>query len=248
MERPGHVAAAASSNASTGRTNCSRQPDGRLKKSGPRVRAEEFEDLNYARSIGLPVPAAHEFLPEEQTILMDFVEGDTLESVWPTLSESEKESIARQLGQFISSMRSGRQDEVYIGAINGPARDCRRFSDYTGGPFTDETSFNAFVCNLYKQCPKPIRDAFIASMRTDHAIRFTHGDLSPRNIIVKDGKLQAVVDWEFAGWYPEHFEYVKFFECTTDNKDWKDFASYIFEVAYGEELVVHQAILRWQRA
>jgi tRNA A-37 threonylcarbamoyl transferase component Bud32 len=55
------------------------------------VRAEEFEDLNYARSIGLPVPAAHEFLPEEQTILMDFVEGDTLESVWPTLSESEKE-------------------------------------------------------------------------------------------------------------------------------------------------------------
>jgi serine/threonine protein kinase len=248
MERPGHVAAAASSNASTGRTNCSRQPDGRLKKSGPRVRAEEFEDLKYARSIGLPVPAAHEFLPEEQTILMDFVEGDTLESVWPTLSESEKESIARQLGQFISSMRSGRQDEVYIGAINGPARDCRRFSDYTGGPFTDETSFNAFVCNIYKQCPKPIRDAFIASMRTDHAIRFTHGDLSPRNIIVKDGKLQAVVDWEFAGWYPEHFEYVKFFECTTDNKDWKDFAPYIFEVAYGEELVVHQAILRWQRA
>jgi hypothetical protein len=207
----------------------------------------KFEALKHAQSLGLPVPTVHEFSPESQTISMDFIEGDTLEFVWPTVSESDKDSIARQLGQFISSMRSSCQDAYYIGAINDPARDCRRFSDYTGGPFTDEAEFNAFVCNLYKQCPKPICDAIMAGMRTDHAVRFTHGDLSPRNVIVKDGELQAVVDWEFAGWYPEHFEYVKFFECCTDNKDWKNFAPLIFEVAYGEELVVHQAILRWQR-
>jgi tRNA A-37 threonylcarbamoyl transferase component Bud32 len=114
MERLRHIAAAASSDGSTGRTTCLREPDDWLKKSGLRVRAEEFEALKYARSLGLPVPTAHKFLPEEQTILMDFVEGDTLESVWPTMSESEKESIARQLGRFISSMRSSRQAEFYI--------------------------------------------------------------------------------------------------------------------------------------
>jgi thiamine kinase-like enzyme len=86
----------------------------------------------------------------------------------------------------------------------------------------------------------------MSSMQTDHSIRFTHGGLSPRNVIIQEGQRQAVVDWEFAGWYPEHFEYVKFFECTTDSKDWKNFAPHIIEVAYGEELVVHQAILRWQ--
>ena len=88
----------------------------------------------------------------------------------------------------------------------------------------------------------------MARMSTNHRVRFTHGDLTPRNIIIKDGKIQAIVDWEFAGWYPEHFEYVKFFECKTDCKDWKNFAPHVFEVAYGEELVVQQAILRWQRS
>lgn len=218
-----------------------------MKKSGPRVRVEEFEALKHARTLGVPVPAVHEFSSETRTILMDFVEGASLESVWPTMSESEKKSIARKLGRFISLMRSDRQAETYIGSINGPVHDCRRFGDCTGGPFTDETAFNDFILNLFAACPNPIRDSLAAKMRTDHGIRFTHGDLTPRNIIVKDGEIMGVVDWEYAGWYPEYFEYVKFFECTTDCEDWKNFAPYIFDATYGEELALQQAILRWQR-
>lgn len=40
---------------------------------------------------------------------------------------------------------------------------------------------------------------------------FTHGDLSPRNIIVLNDKIVGIVDWEEAGWFPEYWEYVKFF-------------------------------------
>jgi hypothetical protein len=109
MERLRHTAAAASSNASKAETSCSRQPDGRLEKSGPRVRVKEFEALKHARRLGPPVPTVHEFLPEEQTISLDFVEGDTLESVWPTLSESEWN---QSLGSFdISSLRCARVDK-----------------------------------------------------------------------------------------------------------------------------------------
>lgn len=217
-------------------------------KSGPRVRDEEFEALKYARHLGLPVPTAYEFAPDTRTIYMDFVEGETLESVWPALSEDEKKSFARQLGRLVSLMREGRQDRVLIGNIDGPARDCRRYKDYTGGPFTDERDFNAFLLNLYPQCPHAVRESLFKMMRSDHSIRFTHGDLSPRNVIVKNGEIRALVDWEFAGWYPEYYEYVKFFECKTDCRDWKNFSEYIFETAYGEELVIQQAILRWQRA
>lgn len=35
---------------------------------------------------------------------------------------------------------------------------------------------------------------------------FTHGDLAGRNLIIKDGKLVGLVDWEWSGWYAEHFE------------------------------------------
>lgn len=42
-----------------------------------------------------------------------------------------------------------------------------------------------------------------------YAAKFTHGDLIPSNVIVKDGKIAAVIDWETAGWFPENWEYPK---------------------------------------
>ncbi|TFK88538.1 hypothetical protein K466DRAFT_613316 [Polyporus arcularius HHB13444] len=36
----------------------------------------------------------------------------------------------------------------------------------------------------------------------------THGDLAPRNILVKDGRIVTVVDWETFGWYPDFWEYM----------------------------------------
>lgn len=228
-------------------TRCTHEPGGPFKKSSPRVRLEEFEALKYARQLNVPVPAAYEFCADTKTIFMEFVEGDSLEDVWPGMSDTEKESVARQLGRIISLMRLGRQENFYIGSINGPAHDLRTYSDYSGGPFTDETAFNDFVLNLFSLTPQPIRKSLSDQMRTDHSIRFTHGDLSPRNIIVKNGTIQALIDWEYAGWYPEYFEYVKFFECNTSCDGWKNFAPCIFETTYQEDLVIKQAILRWQR-
>ncbi|KAJ7266578.1 hypothetical protein C8J57DRAFT_375624 [Mycena rebaudengoi] len=42
-----------------------------------------------------------------------------------------------------------------------------------------------------------------------HRIVFTHGDFSPRNMMVRDDVVLALIDWENAGWYPEHWEYIK---------------------------------------
>ena len=125
---------------------------------------------------------------------MEFIEGDSLEIVWPTLSATEKESIARQLGHIISLMRLGRHETFHIGSVNGPVHDSRAHSSYSGGPFADEKAFNDFVLNSFALTPQPIRESLRDSMRTDHNVRFTHGDLSPRNIIVKDGTIQDVID------------------------------------------------------
>lgn len=38
---------------------------------------------------------------------------------------------------------------------------------------------------------------------------FTHGDLDPRNILVEEGHVIGIVDWEQSGWYPGYWEYVK---------------------------------------
>ena len=49
---------------------------------------------------------------------------------------------------------------------------------------------------------------FIKAMPS-HKIVLTHNDLSPRNILVRDGKVVAIVDWELSGFYPDYWEYVK---------------------------------------
>ncbi|KAK0112734.1 hypothetical protein ONS95_015074 [Cadophora gregata] len=30
----------------------------------------------------------------------------------------------------------------------------------------------------------------------------THTDLSPANVMIKDGEIEAIIDWEWAGYYP----------------------------------------------
>jgi aminoglycoside phosphotransferase len=41
-----------------------------------------------------------------------------------------------------------------------------------------------------------------------HDIVFTHGDIAPHNILVlDDGRIGGLIDWEAAGYYPEYWEY-----------------------------------------
>jgi aminoglycoside phosphotransferase (APT) family kinase protein len=42
-------------------------------------------------------------------------------------------------------------------------------------------------------------------------IVLAHADFRPANIIVKKGHVTGIIDWEMAGWYPEHWEFVKAF-------------------------------------
>jgi thiamine kinase-like enzyme len=127
-------------------------------------------------------------------------------------------------------------------------RDNRQYSDYTGGPYTDEATFNSsFYFDLVETTPSPIRTALYQQLRSDHRIVFTHGDIAQHNILVKDGQITGLLDWENAGWYPEHWDYIKFFERPCKHMDWKDGAKEIFPQIYDKELAYHQAILRWQR-
>ncbi|CZT14630.1 uncharacterized protein RCC_00602 [Ramularia collo-cygni] len=136
-----------------------------------------------------------------------------------------------------------------IGSCQGPVHDLRWIRDFTGGPFSLEQEFNEFILNLANGTPQVIRETLEESfrMRVGNRIVFTHADLSPRNIIVRDGRICALLDWEYSGWYPEYWEYIKFFDRPTGCKGWYDLAMEIFETRYPSELLSHQAAIRWQR-
>ncbi|KAL3444726.1 hypothetical protein BJX65DRAFT_282766 [Aspergillus insuetus] len=42
-----------------------------------------------------------------------------------------------------------------------------------------------------------------------HRTFFTHADICSANIIMSQGRLAGIVDWEYAKCYPEHWEFTK---------------------------------------
>lgn len=100
--------------------------------------------MQFAHSLQLPVPAVHEISEsgKQTSILMDFVDGECLEEVWPTMNIEEKQSVAEQVRDIITVMRKATPFQTSIGAFDGPAHDCHQFLDYQGGPFEKISTFN----------------------------------------------------------------------------------------------------------
>ena len=227
-------------------------PDNTVLKSGKRIAMGEAEALRVATHAGIPAPRVHDVYstPDGQGhIRMDYVPGQPLDTVWPNLSAEQKKDIARQLREIVEKMRSVAPPPGLIGACDGTEiRDTRLYFTYHSPPCHDEKAFNGFLLsNLYEHTPPLVQEAFSQRLRSNHRIVLSHCDLTPRNILVQDGKIKGLVDWEDSGWYPEYWEYVKFFQRTAD-KDWKHYAGDIFPELYHDELVDFIAISRWQNS
>ncbi|KAH9832964.1 kinase-like domain-containing protein [Rhodofomes roseus] len=162
-------------------------------------------------------------------IIMDRARGVELSSVWYDATPLYREAVCAQLADYFRHARSLRTPygPRVCSISGGPVRDFRLRFERTG-PFDNEDDFNhrgaRFGCDieyLPDECmPKVVTDAH--SMK--HPIVFTHGDLSPRNIMVDGSRITAILDWECAGWFPAHWEYCKSIFATLswddDDRDW----------------------------
>ncbi|KFY11037.1 hypothetical protein V492_04717 [Pseudogymnoascus sp. VKM F-4246] len=224
-------------------------PDDTVVKSGKRIHLDEKDALDLAIGLNIPAPKVHDASIAADGIVsirMDYIEGETLEVLWPNMVEKDRQDICRQLRAIITTMQSVESKTGVIGSCNGGFfRECRRMGEYTGGPFQDEAGFNDYLTKLIGTTPTDINKALRSQLRTDHRIVFAHGDLAQENIIIKDMKIVAVVDWEYGGWFPEYWEYVKFFEVQTNSGDWREYAKYIFPQTYYNQLAIYQGVLRW---
>ncbi|KFY29718.1 hypothetical protein V494_08526 [Pseudogymnoascus sp. VKM F-4513 (FW-928)] len=224
-------------------------PDDTVVKSGEKVYLEEKEALDLAAELKIPAPRAYEASAAQDgavSIRMDYIEGESLQDLWPDMSEEDRQDICKQLREIITTMQSAESKTGVIGSCGGGIfRECRRMGEYTGGPFEDEAAFNNYTTKLIGTTPTDINRALHSQLRTDHRIVFSHGDLSQHNIIIKDMKIAGLIDWEFSGYAPEYWEYVKFFEVQAKHKDWREYAKYIFPRTYFDQLALFQGILRW---
>lgn len=190
-----------------------------------------------AANTTIPIPHVyHDSGATNGSITMEYIEGERLDKVWNQLPQEQKLDIASQLKGMLSELRS--LEGHYIGSVNnGEAIDGRRFN-FSGGPFDTETTFNQFLLSdIYTSTATILRDIALRSLRSDHKIVFTHGDFAPRNIMVKNGTITGILDWEYSGWYPEYWEFVKSFNAADHRVNWYNYAEFIFPTCYETEYI-----------
>ncbi|OJD21944.1 hypothetical protein ACJ73_06711 [Blastomyces percursus] len=103
---------------------------------------------------------------------MTLAQGDSLNKVWPALSDDEKTSIQDQLDVILKKLRGLLSPSQYLGGGDPP--QC-----------IDYRMFNAFfLSGSRREGREPYVDFVRSMLREDNSIVMTHGDLHPRNIMV----------------------------------------------------------------
>lgn len=139
----------------------------------------------------------------------------TIQQCWRTLSSEEKQGIVRQVSGYIQQLRSLKPPPdlgTRVSATGGGAcRDIRISSSKLCGPYDDITQFHRCLRGgVELDNTREIFGEKVADVHNrPYGIRFTHGDLGVQNILVRDSKVVAIIDWECSGWYPEYWEYTK---------------------------------------
>ena len=139
------------------------------------------------------------------------------------MSGEEKKGILGQLKDMWEELRGvvNLRPGAVCAADGGTLHDYRIWgaAGVKGmGPFKTEGEFNLFLRNGIettenmgegetKRDVERLIEMHKEEERKHHKTVFTHGDVSGSNILVKGGKVVALIDFEMAGFYPEYWEY-----------------------------------------
>ncbi|RDB19914.1 hypothetical protein Hypma_012967 [Hypsizygus marmoreus] len=203
-------------------------PFGLVLKVGLLSPTEEGRTIRYIQSnTDIPVPKVLIYATGlfRNYTLMKRVDGDLLQFAWHDLTPEDQTDIIRQLRTIVQSLRALQPPEPpSVSSLgNGPCRDSRVAGIRLFGPFPSVAKFNDFLIDAAEIYMDPDALPGIRAQMSDTSrIVCTHGDLAPRNIFVKGGKIVAIIDWEESGWFPEHWEYVKARWCSGLDKSWNE--------------------------
>jgi aminoglycoside phosphotransferase len=157
--------------------------------------------------------------PIARVMVSERVPGVPLADVWLTLSAADQSAIKTQLRAQLARMRACTQP--FIGRVG--RQHTRNVYDRLHqtycGPFADEAEFDKWCLARvaggsssitrwkYERMVERERCDSSSSSSRGTAFVLTHGDLTPRNILVQGSVVTGIVDWERSGFFPAYAEY-----------------------------------------
>lgn len=193
-------------------------------KTGGDVRLAEAATIRFvAQNTNIPVPnVLSAFVRKGATyIVMERIQGEELVKVWGVVSEHTRESLLNQLRVLVDEIRALQPPVGFaVGSCTGgPLQDFRQRQappPIRFGPFSTIQDFHSWLRGGLKQVQvENLEQADLDALKEIIARQdgpwpssvFTHGDLNPWNILVRDDKIVGIIDWEMSGWYPHYWEY-----------------------------------------
>ncbi|KAJ5081883.1 hypothetical protein NUU61_010147 [Penicillium alfredii] len=195
--------------------------DSLVVKPGPNLRIHEVHNLGFiAKNTTSPVPKVHGIYwgnGKMTAFVMDYMPSKQLDEAWDSMSSGD-----------------------YTGAVDRGKAMIGRTCSIECGPFDSERAFNEFLLeDLVGKAPDLLRHYAKHALMEGHDIVFTHGYFAPRNILVDEsGRVTAILDWEYAGWYPEHWEYIKAMQRLVPMPGWPDYLSRILPPRYEQDIIL----------
>lgn len=181
-----------------------------LSTTGPKYMGPDVVTTNWVReNTTVPVTAEMRHWEDSHShfFFMKKVPGETLEMAWPRLSTEEKKKIACEVAEYIAQLRThtAPKPQTVDGA---PARDILLSSQEEVMLLTeDKEAWWARVGHQFPRREPAWREDFKARYPVRGPYVLTHSDLNTSNIMVHDGHVSGIIDWEHAGYYPEFWEY-----------------------------------------
>jgi hypothetical protein len=126
----------------------------------------------------------------------------TVQECWHTLSSEEKQGIVLQVSGYIQRLHSLSPPPELSSRVSatkgGACRDVQISSSKLFGPFENVAEFRHCVRGGVES--DGVLEIFGEKVANIHnrpyTVRFTHGDLGLQNVLVRGGKVVAIIDWE----------------------------------------------------
>ena len=196
---------------------------GLVLKSGPCVRLAEALTVDFlAKNTNVPVPHILTAFEDPKTriryIMMSRIKGSPLNVAWHSMPQEVRDDVLAQLRVYMSKVRHlAPPHPERVGSFDyTPLWDDRIFAD-SYGPFQSPEEFHLAARagrteedlkdGQWHASDEDLRTLLLQHSGRNYSTHLTHGDLSFRNIMVHEGRISGIVDWEMAGWYPDYWEY-----------------------------------------
>ncbi|KAK7221430.1 hypothetical protein V2G26_009433 [Clonostachys chloroleuca] len=152
------------------------------------------------------------------------IPGKPLNEAWADMSTDDKHRVAKQTAAYLDQLRS--LHCPHIQTVDGkPVFATFLFPVGYGiphGPFSSDEELWEEFAKALQHVPEHATKRLRERMLTSRPYTFTHGDLTHVNIMVENGQLTGILDWESSGYFPRWWEFVSAgISGEEDDREWK---------------------------